>query len=169
MKTHKLYWEDSYLTSFSAKVVRYVKEDNLKPRWCRPKSSAVWKSYFNYENVKNEKVLVFTEGATDALKLIQFGYPAIAAKNFSPYQIDRIINSNVRYIITMYDNDEAGRTAVNKYGYPIHFTAKANYVFSDCGIKVIDAKLPDYAKDPAAVNYDSDIVRCNPILREIFV
>jgi hypothetical protein len=148
---------------------RYIRDDNEHVRWRRPKDSAIWKTYFNYENIKDEEVLMFVEGAPDALKMIQFGYPAIPAKSFSPFQLNRFWKSKLKYIITLYDNDEAGRTKVNKYGFPIHFTAKAKHLFSNCGIRIIDAKLPDYAKDPANVKYDRDLIKCNPILNEIFV
>jgi hypothetical protein len=143
---------------------RYVGKHEWKTRWKRPKNCAYWKTYFNWENVKDSPVLLFAEGAPDALKLIQLEFPAIPAKNFSKKQIDMIRESNVKTIFLFYDFDEAGRWKKDKKGKDIHFTAKAQMLFSNCGIDVHVGILPKYAKDPALVRTRKDIVKHNPKL-----
>lgn len=147
---------------------RYVGKTKGKTRWKRPKDSAYWKTYFNWENVKDSKTLLFVEGAGDALKLIQFGLPAIPAKNFSPYQLTMIRNAPVERIFLFYDNDEAGRTLLSEKGKPIHFTAKARHLFDNSGIEVITGIIPDYAGDPAQIESLSDIMKANPKLAKTF-
>lgn len=147
---------------------RYV--GNLdRARWRRPKDSAYWKTYFNWENVKESETLLFVEGAGDALKFIQFCWPTIPAKNFSQKQLDMIRNSPVKRIFLFYDNDPAGRTLISKTGKPIHFTAKAKHLLSNSGIDIIVGNLPDYANDPGNVRCADDVLDINPKLAKIFV
>ena len=146
---------------------RYVGKHEWKARWKRPKDCAYWKTYFNWENVKSSPVLLFTEGVPDALKMIQFGFPAIPAKNFSKKQIDMIRESGVESIYLFYDNDEAGRWRKDKRGNEIHYTAKARTLFSNCGIDIHVGVLPTNAKDPAVVNSRKDIEKGNPRLRQV--
>lgn len=140
-----------------------------KTRWRRPSGAAYWKTYFNWINVSQSKNLLFVEGASSALKFIQFGWPTIPAKNFSDRQLKMIRNSPVERIFLFYDNDEAGRSLLSSKGKPIHFTAKAQHLLEGCGIEVIVGILPDYANDPADVKYSSDVFDLNFKLAEIFV
>jgi len=144
---------------------RYLGDCSWKPRWSQPKGCAKWKTYWGWETFKNNKTVFFVEGISDGLKLLQFGLPVISAKNFSPYQIKSIIKSPIENILLLYDNDEAGRYAKDKRGNPIHFNAKAEYLFSDSGrtIKVVD--LPDVYKDPAELKHSNELFKCNSWLK----
>jgi hypothetical protein len=143
---------------------RYAGNKSWNPRWRRPKDCAHWRTYFNFQNVRNHNALVFVEGVADALKLIQFGLPAIPAKNFSQYQVKSLLKSGAEHFFLSYDNDEAGRTRVNKDGKPIHYTAKAQNLLEGCGTPVSVVELPDYANDPGDVKCASDLFELNPIL-----
>jgi hypothetical protein len=103
---------------------------------------------------------------TDALKLIQFGLPTVPAKNFSAKQLEMVRNSKIEDIFLFYDEDEAGRYAVNNKGVPIHFTAKAQFLFGDCGINVNVGSLGKRAKDPAELKSKNVLLKCNPILKD---
>jgi len=145
---------------------RYVGDDPQKPRWRRPKKCAFWKTYFNWENIKDRRRLIFVEGVTDAIKMIQFGFKeTIPAKEFSLHQINMILNSEVETIVLMYDNDEAGRTAKNKNGKDIHFVAKAMNLFGNSGRDIVIGNIPDSYKDPAAIKTVEELIKINPKLK----
>lgn len=133
---------------------RYIGDNKFKSRWIMPAGCAKWKTFFNWERVKDKRTLIFTEGATNVLKLWQFSFDAIAAKEFSPYQIKMILNSKVENIFLMYDKDEAGQK----------FTEKAKWLFGDSGRNVKVLGYPDYATDPAEVKSVNDLLEVNPQL-----
>lgn len=147
---------------------RYVGTSEMRSRWMRPKDCAQWKTYFNWINVRNSKTLVFVEGAADALKLIQFGLPAIPAKNFSEHQYSMLLKSPCELILLAYDQDEAGRTLLSEKGRPIHFTAKAKNLFLGSGRDVRVLDFPRYAKDPAEIKTRKQLFKYNPILSKLF-
>ena len=139
-----------------------------KTRWLRPKGAPYWKTYFNWVNVENEKILLFVEGVSDALKFIQLGLPAVPAKNFSLYQLQLIRKSSADKIFLFYDNDPAGRTLKAKNGKPIHFTAKAKHLLSDSGIDIRVGILPPNVSDPAEVNSLDLLLKYNVELKKSF-
>ena len=62
-----------------------------KPRWRSPKDSPKDRAFYNFPYGKKLKYLCFTEGASDALKMTQFGIKnTIAAKYFSDIQFKYI-------------------------------------------------------------------------------
>jgi len=146
---------------------RYVGNKIGKQRWRRPIDAPVWKTFFNWVNIKNYGYICLVEGATDALKLIQFGLKnTIPAKNFSPSQITMILRAGFKYMFLCYDEDEAGRHKFNKKGWDISFNGKAKFLFNDAGINLKEIVLPEYAKDPAEIKNHADLIGLNPLLEK---
>ena len=147
---------------------RYIGKSSWKPRWIQPADAAVWKTYWGWNEFQYRESIFFVEGVSDAMRLFGMGFPAIPAKTFSPYQINMILKSKIKNIFLCYDNDSAGRTAEDKYGREIHYTAKAKYLFSNSGRSIFDAKLPDGAKDPCEIANADDFVKLNPIISKMY-
>jgi DNA primase len=135
---------------------RYVGPDTWKPRWRSPLDSPKWKTFWNWEFIRTVGYtsVFFTEGITDAMKLWQLGFPAIAAKDFSMHQIQMILKSKVQNIFLCYDKDAAGAK----------FNSKTLWLFSNSGRSIWSVILPDYAKDPAEVKSSNDLIKANPYL-----
>lgn len=146
---------------------RYVGLRAYKSRWLRPKDAAVDRTYFNWTNVVHNEYLCLVEGATDVLKMVQFGLMnTIAAKYFSPMQLEMILRHHFKYIFLAYDNDEAGRYKFNSKGWNISFNAKAKFMLGNAGMSIHEIKFPNGVKDPADIKYMNDLLNLNPILNE---
>jgi len=134
---------------------RYVGPNEYKSRWLVPKDAPRWKTYFGWQLYCNSESVIFVEGYSDALKLIQLGFNAIAAKTFSPYQLKLLFKSKIENIFTLYDKDEAGD----------EYSKKVSWLLSNCGRNIIKLNLPDYANDPAELKNANDLYKHNSKFR----
>lgn len=148
---------------------RYVGKKKWKPRWRSPKDCAKWKTFYNWHYGESPFYLCFVEGATDVLKMVQFGVKnTIAAKYFSPEQFDLVLKAGPRFIFLAYDEDEAGRYAVSeKTGKPMHFMHKAKTLFSDAGISIQEVQFPEGCKDPGDIESEEALYSINRKLQRI--
>lgn len=87
---------------------------------------------------------IITEGPFDCLTAWQYGFPAIATLGeLSPEQIDKVSQSGIKVLYTMFDNDNAGR----------RFADFLNNKISK-RILVINIRIPDPYKDINDLSYE---------------
>lgn len=93
---------------------------------------------------KHYNKVIITEGQIDALTAWDYGFPAIATLGgLSDKQIDILNKSNINFVITMFDNDNAGKTFTKK------LINKLNK-----NIFVIETQLPSNKKDINDLTYE---------------
>jgi len=136
---------------------RYVGQKKWIERWRHPKDSPLWKTYWNFNNVKDSRYVILNEGITDSLKLVMHGLPAIPAKSFSEYQWKHLFRLKADIIFTFYDNDDAGEK----------YTEKAFALFRDCGKKVIRLKYNGDGDDPGSISDVNRWIESNPELQKV--
>jgi DNA primase len=141
---------------------RYIGDNKYIQRWRFPKNCAKWKMHFNWVNVKNRDTVIFVEGPPNVMRLFEWGFPSVAAKDFSPYQIGNIIHSKVQRIFILYDRDQdkilSDGTVFNAGK---KYSKRAKKVFSNCGKEVILLKLPEGYKDIAEVKTLDEFIDSN--------
>jgi len=150
-KYHRDYWLnergythstiDKFSLGFSGEwyTIPIIVDGVLKNFQCRktnPKGMRYWYQGvgalpFNMDAMKFAKIMVLTEGPVDAIMCVQNGIPAmsssVGAGHFSPMWVSRL--HNIERIYAVYDNDEAGRNALERIAEMLGFWIRG-YSFS---------------------------------------
>jgi len=101
---------------------------NFQCRKANPKRLKYWYQGvgalpFNLDAMIHTKIMVLTEGPVDAIMCVQNGIPAMAssvgAGHFNPMWVSRL--HTIERIYAVYDNDEAGRNALERIGEMLGF------------------------------------------------
>lgn len=84
---------------------------------------------FGEVRIREQKMVYVVEGELDAIKVQQYGYPAVAIMGTELSKTQRGMLEEYKHIILCMDNDEAGRKATKKIGRQfIEDKVKASYV-----------------------------------------
>lgn len=143
---------------------RYVGDNKYIQRWRFPKNCAKWKMHFNWTNVKDMDSVIFVEGPPNVMRLYEWGFPSVAAKDFSPYQIGNIIHSKVQRIFLLYDRDQDKILSDGMvFNAGKKYSERAKKVFSNCGKEIILLQLPEGYKDIAEVKTIDEFIESNDI------
>jgi DNA primase len=138
-------------------------------RWRRPKEAPDWKTFLNWHYNKKVDYLCLVEGATDMIKLVQFGVNnTIPAKYFSDIQFRMVLNCGAKHLFLAYDEDEAGRYKISeKNGKNVSFQEKSKLLFTDAGMYIHIVNFPKGCKDPGDIVYESEFFNENVLLKEL--
>jgi DNA primase len=116
--------------------------DNSQPRYQYPPGVKISETLFAYYKVRGGvRDVVLTEGALDAIAMWDVGVPAVAqmGANLSRTQIELMRRLGLRTITLAYDQDHAGRVAVER--------ALTNPLLNFSNFRLM-SWAPDEGKDP---------------------
>lgn len=163
--------DNSIVGTIHAKYRREYKKElmyiNSKGSWTQTHGLLGYDFLPKIKRWRNYRILFLVEGPRDAMWMQSQGFPAIAilgTQNWSERKLDLIVGLRPELIVTLLDNDKAGRLAGNKICEDIKRRRLKHHQFKLPHRDVIRGQLALYQKDFKNLREDGKL---DPAMLEI--